>query len=62
MKKTYNLATNRTINGAKYMSGTETKAATCTEKGTKICTCKRCDKTEEKEIPALGHIRYIDLR
>jgi len=36
---------------------TETKAPTCTEKGTKEAACKRegCAEKDIKEIPALGH-------
>ena len=34
---------------------TVTKKATCTENGTKIRKCTRCDKTETEIIPATGH-------
>ncbi len=36
-------------------SGTETKAATCTEKGEKLLTCSDCSQTKTEEIPELGH-------
>ena len=31
------------------------KAATCEEAGVEATKCSRCDKTETKEVPALGH-------
>lgn len=39
----------------KYGDWTITKAATCTEKGSKIRYCTVCDESESVEIPALGH-------
>ena len=47
-----------TINGAHVHSfgeWTETKAATCTEKGEETRTCGSCGETETREIEALGH-------
>lgn len=38
-----------------YDSGILTKAATCTEKGRKVYTCKECGYAYTKEISALGH-------
>ena len=38
----------------------EVTPATCTEKGEKKYTCKRCQKTKTEEIPATGHTKVID--
>ena len=41
--------------GHNYGEWTETKAPTCTEKGSETRTCSRCGETETREVAALGH-------
>ena len=41
--------------GHDWDDGIITKEATCTEKGSKICTCSRCKKTKTFKIAAKGH-------
>ena len=45
----------RTISAHNYNSGVVTLAATCTETGTKLFTCKDCGTTNTEEIEAKGH-------
>lgn len=42
-------------NGHSYDDGKVTKAATCTEDGTKLYTCLTCSETKTESIKALGH-------
>ena len=46
--------------GHKWDSGKVTKAATCTETGTKTYTCSRCQKTKTESIAATGHKEIKD--
>ncbi|MDE7396056.1 MAG: leucine-rich repeat domain-containing protein, partial [Clostridiales bacterium] len=39
----------------KWADGEITKAATCTQAGTRIVKCLTCDQTKSVEIPATGH-------
>ena len=41
--------------GHSYGAWTQTKAPTCTAKGTETKSCSRCDATETREVAALGH-------
>ena len=41
--------------GHNYGSYVQTKAPTCTEKGTETATCSRCSATTSRDIAALGH-------
>ena len=41
--------------GHSWGEWTQTKPATCTEKGVKTRTCSACDETETADIDALGH-------
>ena len=41
--------------GHSYGNWTQTKAPTCTEKGTEVRTCTRCNATETRDVEALGH-------
>ena len=41
--------------GHDYGAWKQTKAPTCTEKGTETGKCSRCDVTETRDIDALGH-------
>ena len=43
-------------------SGKITKAATCTESGTKTYTCTSCNTTKTEEIPATGNHQNTELR
>ena len=43
-------------------SGKVTKAATCTESGTKTYTCTSCNTTKTEEIPATGNHQNTELR
>ena len=43
-------------------SGKITKAATCTESGTKTYTCTSCNTTKTEEIPATGNHQTTELR
>ena len=43
-------------------SGKITKAATCTESGTKTYTCTNCNTTKTEEIPATGNHQNTELR
>ena len=38
-----------------WNEGEITKAATCTEAGSKLYTCTKCSQTKTEEIPAFGH-------
>ncbi len=46
---------NTCADGEHYFVEEVQQAATCTEKGTKLLRCTKCDYTEEQEIPATGH-------
>ena len=41
--------------GHSYGAWTQTKAPTCTAKGTETKTCTRCNATETRDVNALGH-------
>ena len=41
--------------GHSYGNWTQTKAPTCTAKGTEVRTCTRCNATETRDVEALGH-------
>ena len=41
--------------GHSYGNWTQTKAPTCTAKGTETKTCTRCNATETRDVEALGH-------
>ena len=41
--------------GHSYGNWTQTKAPTCTAKGTEARTCTRCNATETRDVEALGH-------
>ena len=43
-------------------AGKVTKAATCTESGTKTYTCTSCNTTKTEEIPATGNHQNTELR
>ena len=43
-------------------AGKITKAATCTESGTKTYTCTNCNTTKTEEIPATGNHQNTELR
>ena len=43
-------------------AGKVTKAATCTESGSKIYTCTSCNTTKTEEIPATGNHQNTELR
>ncbi len=49
-----------TASGHSWNSGTVTKAATCTAKGTKTYTCTKCKVTKTEDIPAKGHTPVTD--
>ena len=46
--------------GHNYGSYVQTKAPTCTEKGTETATCSRCSATTNRDISALGHNAVTD--
>ncbi len=41
--------------GHSYGNWTQTKAPTCTAKGTEVRTCTRCNATETRDVEVLGH-------
>ena len=41
--------------GHSYGTWKQTKAPTCTAKGTEVRTCTRCNATETRDVEALGH-------
>ena len=41
--------------GHSYGNWTQTKAPTCTAKGTEVRICTRCNATETRDVEALGH-------
>ena len=47
--------------GHSWGEWTQTKPATCTEKGTETRTCTACDAAETRDIEALGH-DYTDVQ
>ena len=46
--------------GHSYGSYVQTKASTCTEKGTETAACSRCSATTSRDIEALGHSVVTD--
>lgn len=41
--------------GHSWGNGTQIKAPTCTETGTRVYTCSRCNDSREESVAALGH-------